>query len=117
MVTCWESVDLLAPLCVTFCCVFVTFQYDVLGQVWYLSWRRETGLSPSVKYVLLTVPRRYFFCGSFVLFMICVCHAFALFIAALWSPAGKGLASWLLFAILIVILTFSHVVSWVKCGT
>ena len=25
----------------------------------------------------LTVPRRYFFGGSFVLFMSCVCHAFA----------------------------------------
>ena len=24
----------------------------------------------------LTVPKRYFFCGSFVLFMSCVCHAF-----------------------------------------
>ena len=23
------------------------------------------------------IPRRYFFCGSFVLFMSCVCHAFA----------------------------------------
>ena len=28
------------------------------------------------KIFLLTVPRRYFFCGSFVLFMSCVCHAF-----------------------------------------
>ena len=25
----------------------------------------------------LTIPRRYFFCGSFVSFMACVCHAFA----------------------------------------
>ena len=33
--------------------------------------RRETS-----KIFLLTVPRRYFFCGSFVLFMTCVCHAF-----------------------------------------
>ena len=31
---------------------------------------------PSSKIFLLTVPRRYFFCGSFVLFMSCVCHAF-----------------------------------------
>ena len=28
---------------------------------------------PSSKIFLLTVPRRYFFCGSFVLFMFCVC--------------------------------------------
>ena len=39
--------------------------------------RCETGLSPTVKKVLLIVPRRYFFCGSFVLFMSCVCNAFA----------------------------------------
>ena len=53
----------------------------------YVSWsiselrvrlaRHDTSLSPSVKYFWLTVPRRYFFCGSFELFMSCVCHAFA----------------------------------------
>ena len=48
------------------------------------------------------VPRRYFFCGSFVLFMSCLCHAFAPVIAAPWSPAGKGLTSWLLFVMFIV---------------
>ena len=32
---------------------------------------------PSSKIFLLTVPRRYFIYGSFVLFMSCVCHAFA----------------------------------------
>ena len=31
-----EKVDLLALLCVVFSCVFVTFPYDVPGQVWYL---------------------------------------------------------------------------------
>ena len=39
-----------------------------------------------------------------------------LFIAALWSPEGKGLTSWLLFVIFIVILLLSHLVSWVRCG-
>ena len=38
--------------------------------------RRETG-KPSSKIFLLAVPRRYFFCGSFVLCISCVCHAFA----------------------------------------
>ena len=37
-------------------------------------WRCETGLSPPVKYFLLTVPRQYFFCGSFV---TCVALALA----------------------------------------
>ena len=40
-----------------------------------------------------------------------------LFIAALWSPAGKGLTSWLLFVMFIVVLLLSHVVSRVRCGT
>ena len=40
-----------------------------------------------------------------------------LFIAAVWSPAGKGLTSWLLFLMLTVVLSLSHVVSWVRCGT
>ena len=40
-----------------------------------------------------------------------------LFIAALWSPAGKGLTSWLLFVMFIVVLLLSHVVSHVRCGT
>ena len=40
-----------------------------------------------------------------------------LFIAALWSPAGKGLTSWLLFVMLDCVLSLSHVVSWVRCGT
>ena len=38
-----------------------------------------------------------------------------MFIAALWSPAGKGLTSWLLFVMFIVVLLLSHVVSWVRC--
>ena len=40
-----------------------------------------------------------------------------LFMAAVWSPAGKGLTCWLLLVMFIVVLLLSHVVSWVKCGT
>ena len=40
-----------------------------------------------------------------------------LFIAALWSPAGNGLISWLSFVMFYVFLSLSHVVSWVRCGT
>ena len=36
VVTCWERTDLLALLYVMFSCVFVTFPYGVLHQVWYL---------------------------------------------------------------------------------
>ena len=40
-----------------------------------------------------------------------------LFIAALWSPEGKEMTSWLLFVMFIVILLLSHLVSWDRCGT
>ena len=42
-----------------------------------------------------------------MLFMSCVCHVSRLFIAALWSPEGKGLTSWLLFVMFIAILLLS----------
>ena len=47
-----------------------------------------------------------------MLFISCVCHAFASFVASLWSSAGKGLTSWLS-----CVMFSSHVVSWVRCGT
>ena len=40
-----------------------------------------------------------------------------LFIATLWSPEGKGLTSWLMFVMFIVIVLLSHLVSWDRCGT
>ena len=40
-----------------------------------------------------------------------------LYIAAMWSPEGKGLTSWLLFVMFIVILLVSHFVSCDRCGT
>ena len=36
MVNCWERADLLALLYVMFYCVFVTFPFGVLGQVWWM---------------------------------------------------------------------------------
>ena len=40
-----------------------------------------------------------------------------LLIAALWSPAEKGMTSWLLFVMFNCVLSLSHVVSCVRCGT
>ena len=51
-----------------------------------------------------------FFCLVFLIFL-------CLFIAALWSPAGKGLSYWLMLVMIIVILLFSLVVSLVRCGS
>ena len=36
MVTCWERAYLLALLYIMFSCIFVTFPYGVLAQMWYL---------------------------------------------------------------------------------
>ena len=59
------------------------------------------------------------FCGAFVFFFL-----FLVFlklsrplIAALWTPAEKGLTSWLLLVMFIVFLFLSIVESWVRCGT
>ena len=50
-----------------------------------------------------------------------LCLAFVmllhLFIAALWSPEEKGLTSWLLFVMFIVIDFRSHLISWDMFGT
>ena len=49
------------------------------------------------------------------MFLFCLVFAMfcaRLFICALWSPAGKGLTSWLSFVVSTVPL-----VSWVRCGT
>ena len=70
---------------------------------------REIGLIPPVKN-FLTIPRQYF-----VDHLCYLCLGFVmpprLFIAALWSPEGKGLTSWLLFVMFIVILLLSHLAS------
>ena len=44
----------------------------------------------------------------------CVCYAFVrLFICALWSPAGKGLTSWLSFVVSYCEFVTFQLVSWV----
>ena len=40
-----------------------------------------------------------------------------LFIFALWSPAGKGLTSWLSFVVSNCEFVFFPLESWVRCGT
>ena len=76
--------------------------------------------------VLLAVPGRCFFCGSFVFLFCLVLAVFCarLFVCALWSPAGGGgggggggaglLA--LVCGVFCEFVTFP-LVSWVRCGT
>ena len=44
------------------------------------------------------------------------CFHARLFIDALWSPAGKGLTSWLSFVIANFDVVTFPLVSWVRCG-
>ena len=53
-----------------------------------------------------------FFCLVFAM-PLCAC----LFICALWSPAGKGLTSWLSFVVSNCEFVTFQLVSWVRCGT
>ena len=89
----------------------------VSGAIVVLDRASETGLSPPN--ILLTVPRWYFFCGSFMFFsvlcLLCLCAR--LFICTLWSPAGQGLTSWISFVVSNCEFVTSPLVSWVRCGT
>ena len=53
-----------------------------------------------------------FFCHVFV-----VCFCAHLCIVVLWSPAGRGLASWLSFVMSNCEYVTFPLVSWVRCGT
>ena len=52
------------------------------------------------------------FCS--VLCLLCLCAR--LFVCALWSPAGRGLASWLSFVVSGCEFVIFPLVSWVGCG-
>ena len=53
---------------------------------------------------ILKSPRKLNLCS--VLCLLCLCAR--LFLCALWSPAGKGLPSWLSFVVSAVSLSLSH---------
>ena len=76
----------------------------------YLNYGRGWRLKPSSKIFLLTIPWRYIFCGSLVLFMSCVFHAFASVhccpVVTYWERA----ASWLLYVM------FNCVCVTLTCG-
>ena len=57
----------------------------------------------------------FFFFFFFVLYLLCLCVR--LFICALWSPAGKGLTSWLSFVVSNYEFVTFPLVSLVRCGT
>ena len=44
--------------------------------------------------------------------LVLLCFHARLFVDALWSPAGKGLTSWLSFVMPIITLSLSHWYPW-----
>ena len=52
----------------------------------------------------------YYFC------LVLLCFHARLFVDALWSPAGNGLTSWLLFVMSYCDVVVFPLVSWVRCG-
>ena len=72
---------------------------------------RKTGLSPPVKVFLLTVPRRCFFCGSFLLVMLHV----GVCCAVVSVPCSLVVTCWeridLLAVVFVVFVTFP-IVCW-----
>ena len=84
-----------------------------VGTLWAV-WIHARGLDIIVKLFFLffssffDVPRRYHLCYLCLVFVMLS----RLLIAALWSPEGKGLTSWLVFVLFIVILLLSDLVFW-----
>ena len=54
-------------------------------------------------------------CFCSVLCLLCLCAL--LFICALWSPAGRGLISWISFVVSYCEFATFPLISWVRCGT
>ena len=71
------------------------FECLTLLKIW------KMGFSPPVNILLTDRSKAVLFCGSFMVFsvLLLLCLCARLFICALWSPAGKGLTSWLSFVV------------------
>ena len=94
--------------------IFVdNFLYDLaLSCRQFVVIRMDTNCAPLVAILSIyccyerTLLLLWIFRFSSVLRLVCLCAR--LFICALWSPAGKGLTSWLSFVVSTVSLSLSH---------
>ena len=76
---------------------------------------RLTGFRPPVKYFTDHSKAVILLWMLYVFF--CLVLARPLFICVLWSPAGKGLTSWLSFIVSFCEFVTLPLVFWVRCGT
>ena len=122
VVTCWERADLLALVCGVYC-EFVTFPLVswVRCGTWlyrFLIFAPLLTLSPPVKYftdrskAVILMWNIHVISAWWLL-----CFRVRLFIDTLWSPAVKGLSSWLSFVMSNCEFVTFPLVSWVRCGT
>ena len=66
---------------------------------------------------ILLESKKILHCGSFIYFcLVLLCFHARLFVDALWSPAGKGLTSWLSFVMSNCCVGTFPLVSWVMFG-
>ena len=95
-------------------CQFAKFQFSIK----FANISEFTVFVPIFE-LLLTVPRRCFFCGSFILFVSCFGYAFVrvcLLMPCVVVTCWEELTSWLSFVMSnCEVVTFS-LVSWVRCG-
>ena len=82
------------------------------------SWRCGASLGPPLEVCFAGCSGMVFFVGHFCCLLFVFVMIFCLFVASLWSPARRGLVSWLsCVSCFVVILSLSRLVSWVRCGT
>ena len=124
VVTCRERGDLLALVCGVLLWVRY-FPIGILGQVWFLI-VSIPDLCPLTYFEIPPNTKRtndmvdmvlllWIFYAFSVFCLLCLCTR--LFICALWSPAGKGVTSWLSFVVSYCESVTFLLVSWVRCGS
>ena len=91
-------------------CYFCLFGHPFLKQVPTLRWFPFQGGTSFVDLLWA------FLCFFFV-FLCLLCLCASLFICALWSPAGKGLTSWLSIVVSNCESVTFQLVFWVRCGS
>ena len=78
--------------------------------------RHETGLRPPISFTDLSKAALLLWIIYVISILFLLCFRARLFVDALWSPAEKGLTSWLSFMVSNCEVVTSPLVSWVRCG-
>ena len=120
---CMSHNDKVPPKYAEFCIRFQFFTVLSLTSVkiryqFFRGWRRETGLSRPVKYFTDRSKAVLPLWIIHVISGVCLlCFRVRLLIVALWSPAGKGLTSWLSFVMCFCKFVTFPLESWVRRDT